>query len=183
LQQAGCRHQRKAERAVGDKSGKQYYAEMKKLDVDTKALWATLEKTCNPGCGPGWRSAPTAGCAPTAVFLPGQQQRPQTGTVLQDPIHPGRNDQTQGQGGQRFHAHGHGHGLVQVLLLQPLRHLLPLRHRHGGHVRLPSRVVLLPGIRALGTEDRLGHAPHLQCPDGHHHRGLGGHLRVDGRGV
>jgi ferredoxin len=31
---------------LADKSGKQYYAEMKALDVDTKALWATLEKTC-----------------------------------------------------------------------------------------------------------------------------------------
>ncbi len=31
---------------LADKSGKQYYAEMKELDVDTKALWATLEKTC-----------------------------------------------------------------------------------------------------------------------------------------
>jgi Fe-S oxidoreductase len=31
---------------LADKSGKQYYAEMKALDVDTKALQATLEKTC-----------------------------------------------------------------------------------------------------------------------------------------
>jgi Fe-S oxidoreductase len=31
---------------LADKSGKQYYQEMKALDVDTKALWATLEKTC-----------------------------------------------------------------------------------------------------------------------------------------
>jgi ferredoxin len=31
---------------LADKSGKQYYTEMKALDVDTKALWATLEKTC-----------------------------------------------------------------------------------------------------------------------------------------
>ena len=30
---------------LADKSGKQYYAEMKLLDVDSKALWATLEKT------------------------------------------------------------------------------------------------------------------------------------------
>ncbi|MFO7714830.1 sulfate respiration complex iron-sulfur protein HmcF [Desulfosarcina sp.] len=31
---------------LADKSGKQYYTEMKALDVDKKALWATLEKTC-----------------------------------------------------------------------------------------------------------------------------------------
>jgi Fe-S oxidoreductase len=30
---------------LADKSGKKYYAEMKLLDVDSKALWATLEKT------------------------------------------------------------------------------------------------------------------------------------------
>ena len=30
---------------LGDKGGKQYYAEMKELEVDTKALWATIQKT------------------------------------------------------------------------------------------------------------------------------------------
>ena len=36
----------KLDALLADKSGKQYYAEMKELEVDTKALWATLEKTC-----------------------------------------------------------------------------------------------------------------------------------------
>jgi hypothetical protein len=30
---------------LADKSGKQYYEEMKALDVDTDALWATIQKT------------------------------------------------------------------------------------------------------------------------------------------
>ena len=30
---------------LADKSGKQYYEEMKSLDVDTKALWATIQKS------------------------------------------------------------------------------------------------------------------------------------------
>ena len=30
---------------LNDKSGKQYYEEMNHLDVDTKALWATIQKT------------------------------------------------------------------------------------------------------------------------------------------
>ncbi|WP_319760453.1 sulfate respiration complex iron-sulfur protein HmcF [Maridesulfovibrio sp.] len=30
---------------LSDKSGKQYYAEMEQLDVDTNALWATIQKT------------------------------------------------------------------------------------------------------------------------------------------
>ena len=31
---------------LADKGGKQYYEEMKSLDVDTVALWETLQKTC-----------------------------------------------------------------------------------------------------------------------------------------
>ena len=31
---------------LADKSGKQYYEEMKHLDVDSDALWATIQKTC-----------------------------------------------------------------------------------------------------------------------------------------
>ena len=31
---------------LGDKGGKQYYAEMARLDVDTEKLWATVQKTC-----------------------------------------------------------------------------------------------------------------------------------------
>jgi hypothetical protein len=30
---------------LADKSGKQYYEEMKALDVDSDALWATIQKT------------------------------------------------------------------------------------------------------------------------------------------
>jgi hypothetical protein len=52
---------------LADKSGKQYYEEMKKLDVDTKALWATSKKHASPGCAHGWKSVPTAACVPIAV--------------------------------------------------------------------------------------------------------------------
>ena len=31
---------------LGDKGGKQYYAEMEQLDVDTEKLWAAVQKTC-----------------------------------------------------------------------------------------------------------------------------------------
>ena len=31
---------------LADKSGKQYYQEMNNLDVDSKALWDLVQKTC-----------------------------------------------------------------------------------------------------------------------------------------
>ena len=31
---------------LADKNGQQYYEEMNNLDVDTDALWATIQKTC-----------------------------------------------------------------------------------------------------------------------------------------
>ena len=31
---------------LGDKGGQQYYKEMEMLEVDTVALWETLQKTC-----------------------------------------------------------------------------------------------------------------------------------------
>ena len=31
---------------LADTGGQQYYKEMKELDVDSKLLWGTIEKTC-----------------------------------------------------------------------------------------------------------------------------------------
>jgi hypothetical protein len=54
---------------LADKSGKQYYEEMKALDVDSDALWATMDRRpSSPVSKPGWKFVPTAGCAPRAAF-------------------------------------------------------------------------------------------------------------------
>ncbi len=168
---------------LADKSGKKYYEEMKHLDVDTGEAARTPWRPAMKSRMRTWLElcSHCALCADTCFLYLANQPGPDPGAVVQDSVHPGEDRQAERRRGQRPHALLHGRGLVQVHLLQPLRHLLPLRHRHGRHVRLPAGPVFLAGLRALGAEDRLGHAPHLPGPDGRDLRGLGGDLRVDGR--
>ena len=112
----------------------------------------------------------------------GEQPRSQAGSVLQDPVHARRNASPQGAGRHEVHDRYDGSGMGEMYLLQPLRYVLPARHRHGRHVQLSARRAVFSGLRAVGTQDWCGYAPRIRRPDGRDHRRLGGHLRMDGRG-
>jgi hypothetical protein len=55
---------------LGDTGGKQYYEEMKALEVDSDNFSGPpFRKPANRAFAPGWRFAPTAACAPNSCFL------------------------------------------------------------------------------------------------------------------
>ena len=169
---------------LSDTRGTKYYEEMLALEVDREKLWATIQKTFKSRMQTWLDVCARCGlCADSCFLYLVNDRGADPGAVLQDPFDPGRDRAPQGRRGQRVHAPRHGSGLVPVHLLQPLRHVLPPRHRHRHHDGLPARPALFPGVRALGAQDRRRHAPGLPGPDGRDHRGLGRDLRVDGRGT
>ena len=167
---------------LADKSGKTYYEEMARLDVDKEKLKKTLAASLKSRMRT-WLEicSHCALCGDTCFFYLANQRDPTQVPSYKIQSTLGKIVERQRRRGQRPHALLHGRSLVQVHLLQPLRLLLPIRHRHGRHVRLPQGPLFLPGFRSLGAEDRHRHAPDLPRPDGRDLRGLGGDLRVDGR--
>jgi ferredoxin len=83
LQQTGVDTKEKLNALLADKSGKQYYEEMKALDVDTKALWATLQKTCKSRLRTWLEICAHCGmCADSCFFYLANNRRPQAGSLL-----------------------------------------------------------------------------------------------------
>ena len=68
---------------LADKSGKQYYEEMEQLEVDTDALWATIQKSLKSRLKTWLEICAIAGCVPTAAFLYlADNRKSRAGTVL-----------------------------------------------------------------------------------------------------
>jgi hypothetical protein len=74
---------------LADKSGKQYYEEMKALDVDSKALVGHAGKDLQvQTANLAGDLRPLRDVRRQLLFLPGQQQGSQAGALLQNPVHP-----------------------------------------------------------------------------------------------
>jgi hypothetical protein len=166
---------------LADKSGKQYYQEMNHLEVDPKGLGDLFRKPANRAPHLAGDLHPLRPLRRELLLLPGQRPRPDAGALLQDPEHPGADRAAQGAGGQRLHADGMDTAFSKCTCCTAAGSTA----RSGstwGSCSATARPALLPGLHPLGDEDRHRHAPRLPGPDGCDHRGLGGDLRVDGRG-
>lgn len=150
---------------LGDKGGQQYYKEMEMLEVDTVALWETLQKTCKSRTRTWLEICAHCGLCANSCFLytannrdPKQVPSYKIQSTLGEMLRP------QGTGRHEVHDRYDGSGMGEMYLLQPLRHVLPARHRHGRHVQLSARRAVFSGLRAVGTQDRCGYASAYTAP-------------------
>jgi ferredoxin len=112
---------------LADKSGKQYYEEMKALDVDSDALWATIQKTLKSRLKTWLEICAHCGmCAESCFFYLANKKDPEQVPSYKIQSTLGELVRRKGKVDNAFMQPCHGYGLVQVHLLQPVRHVLPL---------------------------------------------------------
>jgi nitrate reductase gamma subunit/ferredoxin len=131
----------------------------------------------------GWRSAPTAACAPTAVFsIWPTTKTPNRCPPTRSSPPWARSSRARGKVDNAFMQMVMDTAWSKCTCCNRCGTYCPFGIDMGVMFSYLRGLLLLPGVRALGDEDRFGHAPGLPRPDGCDHRGLGGDLRVDGRG-
>ena len=163
---------------LGDKGGQQYYKEMEMLEVDTVALWETLQKTCKSRTRTWLEICAHCGlCANSCFLYTANNRDPKQVPSYKIQSTLGEMLRRKGQVDTKFMIDTMEVAWAKCTCCNRCGTYCPHGIDMGVMFSYLRGVLYSQGFVPWELQDRCGYAPRIRRPDGRDHRRLGGHLR------